>query len=118
MACPGVCQRKLHSPQYIAKPQYIEGAFFGANCALAGSTDLPTTVMPFVLRAVSLRAVDSIMCPIHRRKTACSRLMRNLPRLALDMITPNVITLDDLPARSADLLAGRIRGRHIVNVKA
>ena len=39
-----------------------------ANCGLAGSTDLPTTVMPFILRAVGLRGVDSVMCPTHRRK--------------------------------------------------
>ena len=50
-----------------------------ANCGLAGSTDLPTTVMPFILRAVSLRGVDSVMCPIPRRKASWSRLVRDLP---------------------------------------
>lgn len=89
-----------------------------ANCGLAGSTDLPTTVMPFILRAVSLRGVDSVMCPIHRRKTAWSRLVRDLPVSTLDMITPKVITLNDLPACSADLLSGKIRGRLIVDVRA
>jgi len=89
-----------------------------ANCGLAGSADLPTTVMPFILRAVSLRGVDSVLCPIHRRKTAWSRLVRDLPTSALDMITPDVISLDDLPSRSADLLAGKIRGRLVVDVRA
>jgi acrylyl-CoA reductase (NADPH) len=89
-----------------------------ANCGMAGSTDLPTTVMPFILRAVSLRGVDSVMCPIHRRKTAWSRLVRDLPASALESITPSIITLSDLPKYSADLLAGKIRGRLIVDVRA
>ncbi len=89
-----------------------------ANCGMAGSTELPTTVMPFILRSVSLRGVDSVMCPIHRRKTAWSRLVRDLPTSALDLITPAVITLNDLSAYSADLLAGRLRGRLIVDVRA
>jgi acrylyl-CoA reductase (NADPH) len=89
-----------------------------ANCGMAGSSDLPTTVMPFILRSVSLRGVDSVMCPIHRRKTAWSRLVRDLPASALDRITPAIITLNDLTKYSADLLAGKVRGRLIVDVKA
>jgi acrylyl-CoA reductase (NADPH) len=89
-----------------------------ANCGMAGSTELPATVMPFILRSVSLRGVDSVMCPIHRRKTAWSRLVRDLPTSALDLITPAIITLSDLMKYSTDLLAGRVRGRMIVDVKA
>lgn len=89
-----------------------------ANCGMAGSTDLPTTVMPFILRAVSLRGVDSVMCPIARRKTAWSRLVRDLPASALETITPALITLNDLTKYSADLLAGKVRGRLIVDVRA
>jgi acrylyl-CoA reductase (NADPH) len=89
-----------------------------ANCGMAGSTELPATVMPFILRSVSLRGVDSVMCPIHRRKTAWSRLVRDLPTSALDLITPAIITLNDLSTYSADLLAGRVRGRLIVDVRA
>jgi acrylyl-CoA reductase (NADPH) len=58
------------------------------------------------------------MCPIHRRKTAWSRLVRDLPASALESITPSIITLSDLPKYSADLLAGKIRGRLIVDVRA
>jgi acrylyl-CoA reductase (NADPH) len=89
-----------------------------ANCGMAGSSDLPTTVMPFILRSVSLRGVDSVLCPIHRRKTAWSRLVRDLPMAALDVITPGMITMADLPTYSADLLAGKIRGRVIVDVRS
>jgi len=89
-----------------------------ANCGLAGSSDLPTTVMPFILRAVSLRGVDSVMCPIPRRKAAWSRLVRDLPAAALDKITPGIITLGDVPKYAADLLAGKVRGRLVVGVRA
>ena len=88
-----------------------------SNCGMAGGSDLPATVMPFILRSVSLRGVDSVMCPTHRRKTAWSRLVRDLPQSALDRITPSIIGLNDLTKYSADLLAGKIRGRLIVDVK-
>ncbi len=89
-----------------------------ANCGMAGGSDLATTVMPFILRAVSLRGVDSVQCPVARRKTAWSRLVRDLPPHALEMITPAVIGLGDLPNASADLLAGKVQGRLIVDVRA
>ena len=50
-----------------------------AACGLAGGADLPTTVMPFILRNVSLRGVDSVMCPVERRKQAWQRLVTDLP---------------------------------------
>jgi acrylyl-CoA reductase (NADPH) len=58
------------------------------------------------------------MCPIARRKTAWSRLVRDLPASALETITPSLITLNDLTKYSADLLAGKVRGRLIVDVRA
>ena len=89
-----------------------------ANCGLAGSSDLPTTVMPFILRAVSLRGVDSVMCPIPRRKAAWSRLVRDLPAQTLEKITPGIISLADVPRYAAELLAGKVRGRIVVGVRA
>jgi acrylyl-CoA reductase (NADPH) len=89
-----------------------------ANCGLAGSADLPTTVMPFILRAVSLRGVDSVMCPIPRRKAAWSRLVRDLPAETLEKITPGIISLADVPRYAEELLAGRVRGRIVVGVRA
>ncbi len=74
--------------------------------------------MPFILRAVSLRGVDSVMCPIARRKTAWSRLVRDLPASALETITPSIISLDDVSKYAADLLAGKVRGRLVVDVRA
>ena len=89
-----------------------------ANCGLAGSSDLPTTVMPFILRAVSLRGVDSVMCPTHRRKTAWSRLVRDLPSDSLEKITPGTISLGEVSKYAPELLAGNVRGRLVVGVRA
>src|SRR5512137_1455981 len=89
-----------------------------ANCGLAGSTDLPTTVMPFILRAVSLRGVDSVMCPIPRRKASWSRLVRDLPPESLEKITPGIISLGDVSKYASELLAGKVRGRLVVGVRA
>jgi acrylyl-CoA reductase (NADPH) len=89
-----------------------------ANCGLAGSSDLPTTVMPFILRAVSLRGVDSVLCPIPRRKAAWSRLVRDLPSESLEKITPGIISLGEVSKYAPELLAGKVQGRLVVGVRA
>jgi acrylyl-CoA reductase (NADPH) len=85
-----------------------------AACGLAGGADLPTTVMPFILRNVSLRGVDSVMCPIQRREQAWQRLATDLPRAMLDDIS-QVATLDELPQLAEQITEGRVRGRIIVD---
>jgi len=74
--------------------------------------------MPFILRAVSLRGVDSVMCPTHRRKTAWSRLVRDLPSDSLEKITPGTISLGEVPKYAPELLAGKVRGRLVVGVRS
>ena len=86
-----------------------------AACGLAGGFDLPTTVMPFILRNVSLRGVDSVMCPVDRRKEAWGRLVRDLPAEALGEIR-QTISLEELPAAAEKIVAGQIRGRVIVDL--
>ena len=86
-----------------------------AACGLAGGADLPTTVMPFILRNVSLRGVDSVMCPVDRRKEAWGRLVRDLPTEALGEIR-QTISLEELPAAAEKIVAGQIRGRVIVDL--
>jgi acrylyl-CoA reductase (NADPH) len=86
-----------------------------AACGLAGGADLPTTVMPFILRNVSLRGVDSVMCPVERRKEAWGRLERDLPSDALGDIG-QVVGLEDLPDMAERIIAGQVRGRVIVDV--
>ena len=86
-----------------------------AACGLAGGADLPTTVMPFILRNVSLRGVDSVMCPVDRRKQAWGRLVRDLPADALGEIG-QTISLEELPGAAEKIVAGQIRGRVIVDL--
>jgi acrylyl-CoA reductase (NADPH) len=86
-----------------------------AACGLAGGADLPTTVMPFILRNVSLRGVDSVMCPVERRKAAWGRLVRDLPADALGEIG-QTIGLEELPDAAEKIIAGQVRGRVIVDL--
>jgi len=86
-----------------------------AACGLAGGADLPTTVMPFILRNVSLRGVDSVMCPVQRRKAAWRRLVQDLPADALGEIGQTV-SLEELPEMAERIIAGKVRGRVIVDL--
>ncbi|MGD1982838.1 MAG: MDR family oxidoreductase [Chromatiaceae bacterium] len=85
-----------------------------AACGLAGGFDLPTTVMPFILRNVRLQGVDSVMCPVERRKIAWQRLVSDLPAKAIGEIG-QVATLEQLPALAEQITTGKIRGRVIVD---
>ena len=88
-----------------------------ASCGLAGGTKLETTVIPFLLRGVSLLGIDSVMCPKDRRQTAWGRLARDLPLAHLEgMIVP--ASLKDLPRLGGEILAGKVRGRVVVDVNA
>jgi acrylyl-CoA reductase (NADPH) len=87
-----------------------------AACGLAGGFKLETTVIPFLLRGVSLLGIDSVMCPAEKRRQAWARLARDLPLDKLDaMIVP--ARLADLPRLAPEILAGRVRGRVVVGIK-
>lgn len=86
-----------------------------AACGLAGGADLPATVMPFILRGVSLLGVDSVMCPTPRRTWAWERLGADLPVDMLDGLT-QVRPFDDIPGLAEDILAGRTRGRTVIEL--
>ena len=93
---------------------------YGASCAacgLAGGSDLPATVVPFLLRAVNLLGIDSVMCPIERRRAAWARLATDLPAATLDAMIETV-KLEDLPALAGRILAGGVRGRIVVEIAA
>jgi acrylyl-CoA reductase (NADPH) len=93
---------------------------YGASVAavgLAGGATLPATVIPFLLRGVNLLGIDSVMQPYDNRLRAWARIARDLPMDKLDaMIQP--ATLSDLPQLGADILAGRVKGRVVVDVNA
>jgi len=83
----------------------------------AGGVKLETTVLPFLLRGVSLIGIDSAMCPVERRKQVWSRLARDLPLEGLDRIT-TIAPLTDLPRLAEDILGGRVCGRTVIDVNA
>ncbi len=86
-----------------------------AACGLAGSSQLCTTVFPFILRGVALLGIDSARCPYDVRVEAWNRLARLVPPATMALVGRE-ITLDDVVSASEDLLAGRVRGRVVVNV--
>lgn len=86
-----------------------------AACGLAQGPDFPVTVMPFILRGVSLLGIDSVMAPKAPRLKAWDRLARDLDASALDAIG-NEIGLAEAIQAGSDILAGKIRGRLIVDV--
>jgi len=84
-----------------------------AACGLAQGHDLPGTVMPFILRGVTLVGIDSVIAPIELRRTAWERLARDLEPRALELMTEEV-PLEGAIARAEALMAGRVRGRIVV----
>lgn len=86
-----------------------------AACGLAQGMDLSTTVAPFILRGVTLRGVNSVTVPRDRRLLAWERLAANLDEESLSAMT-KTIGLSEVPEASRDLLAGRVRGRLVVDV--
>jgi acrylyl-CoA reductase (NADPH) len=87
-----------------------------AACGLAQGMDLPTTVMPFILRNVALLGVDSVMAPLSLRQQAWQRLARDLPAQVLESMTQEV-QLDQAVDQAAQLMAGKVHGRVVVKIQ-
>lgn len=86
-----------------------------AACGLAQGMDFPATVAPFILRGVTLFGIDSVRAPRADREAAWARLARDLTPARLTLASRE-ITLDQVVATAADLLAGKIRGRVVVRL--
>jgi acrylyl-CoA reductase (NADPH) len=86
-----------------------------AACGLAQGLDLPATVMPFILRSVTLAGIDSVMAPLPVRLQAWERLARDLDPARLAAITETV-PLEDAIARAHALMNGQVRGRVVVEI--
>ena len=86
-------------------------------CGLAQGMDFPATVAPFILRGVRLIGIDSVMCPLPHRQNAWGRLAADLDRGKLDAATTEVALAQAIVVAPA-LLAGKVRGRVVVNVNA
>jgi acrylyl-CoA reductase (NADPH) len=101
------------------QPILVTGAAGGvgsvAACGLAAAAELPTTVMPFILRGVNLLGIDSNTCPRELRLRAWQRLAAELPGGTIDRIT-TTIPLEDVARAAEDILAGRVHGRTVVDL--
>ena len=86
-------------------------------CGLAQGLDFPASVAPFILRGVQLIGIDSVMAPRERRIAAWSRLASDLDMSKLDAITRE-ITLAEALTQAPEIIAGKVRGRLVVNVNA
>jgi len=85
-------------------------------CGLAQGLDFPASVAPFILRGVKLIGIDSVMAPKAKRIAAWDRLAKELDPHKLATITQE-ITLADALDKAFDILAGKVRGRLIVNMR-
>ena len=86
-------------------------------CGLAQGMDFPASVAPFILRSVRLIGIDSVMAPLPKRVAAWARLANELDANKLETITQE-IGLAQALVHAPDLLAGKVRGRLVVNVNA
>ncbi|RCW71324.1 MDR family oxidoreductase [Pseudorhodoferax soli] len=86
-----------------------------AACGLAQGLDFPASVAPFILRGITLYGIDSVMAKPSVRMPAWERLARDLDLARLDAITTE-IGLGDAVQAGTDILAGRVRGRLVVDV--
>jgi acrylyl-CoA reductase (NADPH) len=86
-----------------------------AACGLAGGMDLPGSVAPFILRGVCLYGIDSVMCPLPRRKEAWKRLETDLDRRKLAAMTTE-IPLSGVAEAASAILKGQVRGRIVVKI--
>jgi len=88
-----------------------------AACGLAQGADLPATVMPFILRSVTLAGIDSVMAPIAMRRQAWARLASDLDPAKLAAITEEA-PLESAIAKAHELMQGKVRGRIVIRIGA
>lgn len=86
-----------------------------AACGLAGGFDLPTTVMPFILRNVRLQGVDSVACPIDKRIAAWEKLAELLPESYFDQACEE-ISLQQAAEYAEAITNGQITGRVVIKI--
>lgn len=86
-----------------------------AACGLAGGFDLPTTVMPFILRGVKLLGVDSVMCPFEQRMQAWNRLTELLPE-SFYTEAAKEIELQAVPEMAEAITLGQVTGRTLIRI--
>ena len=90
--------------------------YLGAVAAsgLTGGAGLKTTVMPFILRGVSLLGIDSVLCPMETRQAVWQKLGGEYRPRDLEALVGGELALDAVPEGLATILAGAARGRFLV----
>jgi acrylyl-CoA reductase (NADPH) len=88
-----------------------------AACGLAQGSDLPATVLPFILRGVTLAGIDSVMAPISRRREAWARLARDIDPATLEAMIEEV-PLEGAVDKAGALMRGEVRGRIVVRLSS
>lgn len=86
-----------------------------AACGLAQGTDFPATVMPFILRGVTLAGIDSVMAPLPKRQQAWNRLAQDLDLAKLESMIEEV-PLEQAIEKAQALMAGQVRGRVLIKI--
>jgi NADPH:quinone reductase-like Zn-dependent oxidoreductase len=84
-----------------------------AACGLVAGTELPLSIYPFILRGVTLAGIDSAKCPRPQREEMWRKLSGPWRPMGLEQVA-SVVTLDELPGKIAEILAGKIVGRTLV----
>ena len=87
-----------------------------ASCGLTAGIDLNTTVMPFILRGVSLLGIDSVQCPMELRHRVWERLSSDMRPRHLKEMT-RTIHFEQLPETFDALLKGAVKGRVVVEIQ-
>lgn len=87
-----------------------------ASIGLAGGFKLETTVMPFILRGVSILGINSVEMPLTMRDQAWQRLASDLKPVHIDQIASRTISFNDLPGAFDDFVNGRVTGRVVVEI--
>ncbi len=87
-----------------------------ASIGLAASHELNTTVMPFILRGISLLGVNSVATPRDLRLEVWHRLATNLKPTHLDIICTRTVEFDRLPEVFDEYIAGGVIGRTVVKI--
>lgn len=88
-----------------------------AACGLAGGSDLPTTVLPFILRGTQLAGIDSVWCPNELRVAAWRRLVELLPAAVIDGFS-ELQPMSRISELAEAVLAGVVRGRVVIDPRA
>ena len=91
---------------------------YWGSCAAVGNAsgiEFTTTVLPFLLRGINLLGIDSVLQPFANRQAAWARIVTDLPHDKLESMVA-MATLADLPRLGAEILAGQIQGRTVIDL--